>query len=95
MAKYRHNYEVAEDVLRAGGSNEEIQRRVMEEFPNSRENPSRPNWYRLSWIKYGHCRGPGSKNAETATNQSDPRFITYENYRNPHVTIHGRLWSDR
>ena len=55
--KYKYRYEVAEEVLRQNGSNAEIQRRVMLEFPDSRPNPTRAQWYRRSWEKYGHCRG--------------------------------------
>jgi hypothetical protein len=57
MRTHRHRYELAEKILRRGGSNEEIQRRIMEEFPNSQENPTRAQWYRRSFEKYGHCRG--------------------------------------
>ena len=54
---YKFRYEVAEEVLRHNGSNEEIQRRVMAEFPKSKVNPTRAQWYRNSWNKFGHCRG--------------------------------------
>ncbi len=47
--KYKYRYEVAEEVLRQSGSNADIQRRVMQEFPNSRLNPTRAQWYRRSW----------------------------------------------
>lgn len=57
MKKYRFRYEVAEEILRRGGSNDEIYRRVMEEFPQSAVNATRARWYRQSWDKYGHCRG--------------------------------------
>ena len=56
--KYKHRYEVAEEVLRRNGSNDDIQRRVLEEFPESRENPGRAQWYRNSWKNFHHCRGP-------------------------------------
>ena len=39
--KYRYRYEIAEEVLRQNGSNADIQRRVMQEFPDSRSNPTR------------------------------------------------------
>ena len=55
---YKYRYEVAEEVLHQNGSNAEIQRRVMEAFPDSRSNLNRPSWYRRSWNQYGHCRGP-------------------------------------
>ena len=55
--KYKYRYEVAEEVLRQNGSNAEIQRRVMLEFPDSQPNPTRAQWYRRSWGQYGHCRG--------------------------------------
>ncbi len=55
--QYKYRYQIAEEILRSGGSNQEIQRRIMEEFPNSKENPTRAQWYRRSWGKYGHCRG--------------------------------------
>jgi hypothetical protein len=61
MGKYKRRYEVAEEILARGGTDKEIQRRIMEEFPNSRENPTRARWYRRSWNKYGHCRGDGAK----------------------------------
>ncbi len=54
---YQYRYQVAEEILRAGGSDEEIQQRIMAEFPESKENPTRAQWYRRSWVKYGHCRG--------------------------------------
>jgi hypothetical protein len=57
MAPYRFRYEIAEEILMRGGSNEEIQRCVMEEFPKSKENITRAQWYRRSFEKYGHCRG--------------------------------------
>jgi hypothetical protein len=59
---YQYRYEVAEEILRNGGNNEEIQRRVLEEFPDSKENYSRAQWYRRSWEKFGHCRGPNAQN---------------------------------
>ncbi len=59
MGKRKRRYELAEEILARGGTDEEIQRRIMEEFPNSRENPTRAQWYRRSWNKYGHCRGDG------------------------------------
>ena len=55
---YKYRYEVAEEVLRQNGSNADIQLRVMGAFPDSRLNPTRASWYRRSWNKYGHCRGP-------------------------------------
>ena len=55
--KYKYHYEVAEEVLRQNGSNADIQRHVMQEFPDLRSNPTRAQWYRRSWEKYGHCRG--------------------------------------
>ena len=55
--KYKYRYEVAEEVLRQNGSNADIQRRVMQEFRDSRPNPTRAQWYRRSLEKYGHCRG--------------------------------------
>jgi hypothetical protein len=60
MGKYRRRYELAEEILARGGTDEEIQRRIMQEFPDSRENPTRPQWYRRSWNKHGHCRGDGN-----------------------------------
>jgi hypothetical protein len=57
MGKFTHRYELAEKILKNGGSDDEIQRRIMQEFPNSRENITRAQWYRRSWNKYGHCRG--------------------------------------
>lgn len=36
-------------------------------------------------MKHCHCRGPGDRNA---VQQGEAGFVTYENYRNPHVTIH-------
>ena len=56
--KYKYRYEVAEEVLRQNGTNEEIQQRVMKEFPDSRSNRNRASWYRRSWNQYHHCRGP-------------------------------------
>jgi hypothetical protein len=53
--KYKYRYEVAEEVLCHNGSNAEIQKRVMEEFPTSRENPTRAQWYRSMFKKYGRC----------------------------------------
>lgn len=55
MPQYR--YQLAEEILRAGGDDSDIQQRIMEEFPTSRANPTRAKWYRRSWVKYGHCRG--------------------------------------
>jgi len=57
VKNYRVRYEVAEDVLRHGGTNDEIYRRVMEEFPHSAVNATRAQWYRSSWERFGHCRG--------------------------------------
>jgi hypothetical protein len=54
---YKYRYQVAEEVLRHDGSNADIQRRVMAEFPDSAENPTRAQFYRRSFLKYGHCRG--------------------------------------
>lgn len=54
---YKYRYQVAEEVLRDNGSDAEVQRRIMQEFPNSRENPTRAQWYRRSFEKYNHCRG--------------------------------------
>ena len=89
LSKYRYRYEVAEEVLRQGGTDEEIQRRVMEEFPHSQHNPTRAKKYRQSWIRYGHCRiNSGKAPAESGKSSSSMPFVTYENYRNPHVTIH-------
>ena len=47
--KYKYRYEVAEEVLSQNGSNADIQRRVMLEFPDSRPNRTRAQWYRRSW----------------------------------------------
>ena len=55
---YQYRYEVAEEILKNGGSNEEIQQRVLAEFPDSMDNSSRAQWYRRSWENFGHCRGP-------------------------------------
>lgn len=55
--RYEYRYQVAEEVLGHKGSDDEIQRRIMEEFPNSRKNPTRAQWYRRSFEKHGHCRG--------------------------------------
>ena len=49
--KYKYRYEVAEEVLRQNGSNADIQRRVMQEFRDSRPNPTRAQWYRRSLEK--------------------------------------------
>ena len=54
---YKYRYQVAEEVLHQNGTNEDIQRRIMEEFPASRENPTRAQWYRHSFERHGHCRG--------------------------------------
>jgi hypothetical protein len=54
---YKYRYQVAEEVLANNGTNEEIQRRILQEFPHSRENPTRAQWYRTSFEKFGHCRG--------------------------------------
>src|SRR5437867_4291892 len=88
MVNCRYRYEIAEEVLRNGGSDEEIQQRIMEAFPDSRENSSRATWYRNSWVKYGHCRGQGDRDAVQEVSEGEAGFVTYENYRNPHVTIH-------
>lgn len=55
--KYKYRYQVAEEVLHQNGSDEDIQRRIMDEFPSSRENPTRAQWYRRSFERHGHCRG--------------------------------------
>ena len=39
--KDTYRYAVAEEVLRQNGSNADIQRSVMQEFPDSRSNPTR------------------------------------------------------
>jgi len=57
MKKYKYRYQLAEEIIRAGGTDTDIQKRILEEFPNSSENPTRASWYRRSWIKHGHCRG--------------------------------------
>ena len=57
MGNYKNRYQLAEEILRRNGTDPEIQRRIMEEFPDSQENPTRAQWYRRSWNKYGHCRG--------------------------------------
>jgi hypothetical protein len=55
---YKFRYEVAEEVLRKNGTDADIQRRVMEEFPDSKTNLTRGRFYRRSWELFGHCRGP-------------------------------------
>ncbi len=50
-------YQLAEEILRDKGTDSEIQQRIMEEVPASKENPTRAKWYRRSWENYGHCRG--------------------------------------
>lgn len=52
---YKYRYQVAEEVLRRGGSNAEIQARVMEVFRDSAENPGRAQWYRRMFEKYKRC----------------------------------------
>ena len=55
--QHRYRSEVGEEVLRQNGSNADIQRRVMQEFPDSRSNPTRAQWDRRSWETYHHGRG--------------------------------------
>jgi hypothetical protein len=64
---FKHRYELAEEILQRGGTNEEIQHRIMEAFPNSKENITRAQWYRRSFQRYGHCRGDSKPNRAAST----------------------------
>jgi hypothetical protein len=52
---YRYRYQVAEEVLLRKGSNAEIQKAVMDAFPDSAENPTRAQFYRRMFEKHGRC----------------------------------------
>jgi hypothetical protein len=71
MTKHKYRYEIAEEILARGGTDEEIQRRIMEEFPDSRPNLTRAQWYRRSWNKYGHCRGDGISVDRTSSRDTE------------------------
>ena len=73
--KYKYRYVVAEEVLRQGGSNAEIQRRVMREFPDSALNLGRAAKYRRSWERYGHCRCREDKGARAPRKHSKEAAI--------------------
>jgi len=76
---YRHRYEIAEEIIRRGGRDEDIQQAILAIFPNSKENPTRAAWYRRSFRKYGHCRGEvRGSNSNSRSAQFDERVEDYD-----------------
>jgi HNH endonuclease len=97
MARFKRRHELAEEIIRNGGSDEEIQRRILKEFPNSRLNPTRAKWYRRSFRLHGHCRGDVKGPKRVAQRSSgklwtrDETLVAFNLYcRTPFGRLHAR-----